>query len=522
MENATSIRLRAPILPPPDYTFDKDRLAALDAYGVLDTSAEPGFDDIVRLASQICDTPVALVSLVTAERQWFKARVGFEPCETDLDRSVCAHALIEGDLLVISDLRLDPRTRDNPLVTDAPFIRFYAGAPLVASGGETIGSLCVIDAEPRPQGLTDAQASGLRILARQVVSQLELRKTIRERDRALALQHSQEQLRRESEAQYRVLFEAIDEGFCIIEMKFEDGIATDYRFIETNSAFAGQTGLSDVQGEWVRDLVPGHEQHWFDRYGEVATTGRPARFEHQAARLGGRWYAVHAFRVGDPEDLHVAVLFSDITDRKARDELKRKAEETQTLLNHELSHRMKNMFSLVQAIANQTLREVEERELIHAFNERIRALSRAHDVLLKQSWAAAELGAVVEAVVATLAADGAFDISGPDVRLTPGATPTVSLLLYELATNALKYGALSTREGRVEVRWRVEGSGDSQTLTLDWTESGGPAVAQPSRVGFGSRLIRMGLAGSGGADLCYDATGLKARFSAPFAQVSQG
>jgi PAS domain S-box-containing protein len=522
MENATSIRLRAPILPPPDYTFDKDRLAALDGYGVLDTSAEPGFDDIVQLASQICDTPVALVSLVTAERQWFKARIGFEPCETDLDRSVCAHALVEGDLLVIPDLRLDPRTRDNPLVTEAPFIRFYAGAPLIVPGGETVGSLCVIDAEPRPQGLTDAQASGLRSLAGLVVSQLELRKTIRERDRALALKSVHDQLRQESEAQYRMLFEAIDDGFCVIEMKFEDGVAVDYRFIEINSAFAGQTGLTDVEGKWVRDLVPGHEQHWFDSYGEVALTGRPARFEHLAAKLGDRWYAVQAFRIGDADALRVAVLFSDITDRKARDELKPKAEETQTLLNHELSHRMKNMFSLVQAIANQTLRDVEERELIHAFKERIRALSRAHDVLLKQSWAAAELGAVVEAVVATLAADGAFDISGPDVLLNPGATPTVSLLLYELATNALKYGALSTRDGRVEVRWRVEGSGDSQTLTLDWTESGGPAVAQPSRAGFGSRLIRMGLAGSGGADLRYDATGLKARFSAPFAQVSGG
>lgn len=522
MEDENRSSLRAPSLPPPDYTFDKDRLAALESYGVLDSPAEPGFDDIVQLASQICETPVALVSLVTAKRQWFKARVGFEPCETDLDRSVCAHALVGEDLLVIPDLRLDPRTRDNPLVTHAPFIRFYAGAPLTAPGGETIGSLCVIDAEPRPQGLTELQANGLRRLARQVVSQLELRKAIAERDRALALQGVHDQLRQESEAQYRVLFEAIDDGFCIIEMKFEDGVAKDYRLAEINPAFASQTGLEDAQGKWVRALVPGHEQHWFDSYGDVALTGRPARFEHQAAGLGGRWYAVHAFRIGDPEALRVAILFSDITDRKASEALKRKAEEMQTILNHELSHRMKNMFSLVQAIANQTLREVEEREMVHAFNERIRALSRAHDVLLTQSWAAAELGDVVEAVVATLAADGAFDISGPEVTINPGATPTVSLLLYELATNALKYGALSTKGGRVEVRWRVEGSGESETLVLDWTESGGPAVAQPSRVGFGSRLIRMGLTGSGGADLRFEAAGLRARFSAPFAQVSQG
>ncbi len=96
------------------------RAAALDGYGILDTPAEQGFDDIVLLASRICGTPVALVSLVAGDRQWFKARVGFDPCETPLSQSVCAHALRQPGLLVIPDLTEDPRTRDNPLVTDEP------------------------------------------------------------------------------------------------------------------------------------------------------------------------------------------------------------------------------------------------------------------------------------------------------------------------------------------------------------------------------------------------------------------
>jgi two-component sensor histidine kinase/PAS domain-containing protein len=506
-------------VPPPEYTFDEKRLAALAAYGILDTPAEAGFDDIVLLASQICGTPVALVSLVAADRQWFKARIGFEPCETDLDSSVCAHALVEPDLLVIPDLQQDPRTEANPLVTGAPFIRFYAGAPLRAPSGEVLGSLCVIDGEPRPEGLTEQQASGLRNLARQVMSQLELRRVVASRDAAIVQQHALERRRRDSEEQYRILFEAIDDGFCIIELKFDGGRATDYRFIEINPAFAGQTGLHDATGKWMRDLAPFHEQHWFDAYGWVALTGEPARFEHFAGELGGRWYDVHAFRVGAPAARRVAVLFRDTTDHKAGEELKQRAAETQRLLNEELSHRMKNMFAMVQAIAGQTLRGAGDRDGVDAFSQRLNALSRAHEVLLRQSWSAAELSELVGAVVASVSSADRFDISGPVVRLGPRVSLSASLLLHELATNALKYGALSTGAGRVAVSWRLEGPGDEEELVLDWRERGGPAAITPARRGFGTRLIRMGLTGTGGVELRFTARGLEAEFKAPLAQV---
>jgi hypothetical protein len=120
---------------PPSYTFDRDRLEALAQFAILDTPPERGFDDIVELAAYICDTPVALVSFVSHDRQWFKARFGLSECQTDLNSSVCQHALIEPDLLVVGDLSLDERTRANPLVVGAPFIRFYAGAPLRTAGG---------------------------------------------------------------------------------------------------------------------------------------------------------------------------------------------------------------------------------------------------------------------------------------------------------------------------------------------------------------------------------------------------
>lgn len=155
---------------------DGVRLAALAAYGILDTPAEQGLKDLTLLASGICDAPVALVSLVAGDRQWFKARVGFPRCETDLASSVCKFVLAEPDILVIPDLTLDPRTEANPLVTGEPFIRFYAGAPLRTPEGVTIGSLCVIDLKSRPAGLTEGQRESLTALARQVTTLLDLRR----------------------------------------------------------------------------------------------------------------------------------------------------------------------------------------------------------------------------------------------------------------------------------------------------------------------------------------------------------
>lgn len=144
----------------------------------------------MHLAARACAVPVALVSLVDRDRQWFKAKVNFPPCETDLDRSVCRFVLNKPDLLQIPDLTADPRTAANPLVTGEPHIRFYAGAPLRTASGHVLGSLCVIDHKPRPEGLTDAQQDDLRRFARQVMRQLELRQALLARDALLTERQS--------------------------------------------------------------------------------------------------------------------------------------------------------------------------------------------------------------------------------------------------------------------------------------------------------------------------------------------
>jgi signal transduction histidine kinase len=151
------------------------RLAALADLNILDTPAEAEFDDLVLLASALCQTPIALVTLVTDERQWFKARLGVPQDQTPLEQSVCKYTMSAPDVLVLPDLREDPRTADNTLVTQAPSIRFYAGAPLRTRAGVPLGSVCVIDIQPRPEGLTEPQVAGLKALARHTAILLEAR-----------------------------------------------------------------------------------------------------------------------------------------------------------------------------------------------------------------------------------------------------------------------------------------------------------------------------------------------------------
>ena len=154
------------------------RVAALNRYAILDTEPEQTFDDLVALASYVCKTPMAFLSLVDDHRQWFKSKVGVEVRETPLESSICAHAIQEGkeDLFIVRDTLEDPRFRDNELVVHEPRIRFYAGAPLIDDDGFALGTLCVVDRHPRE--LDDEQAEALKSLRRLAVGQMELRRNL--------------------------------------------------------------------------------------------------------------------------------------------------------------------------------------------------------------------------------------------------------------------------------------------------------------------------------------------------------
>jgi GAF domain-containing protein len=171
-------RRRSKLMSNPNSTNEKTRLKVLWQYEVLDTIPEALFDDLTELAARICEAPIAMISLIDEKRQWFKSKIGVSINETSRDVSLCSHAIRQSDLFIVPDATKDPRFAQNPLVTSDPKIRFYAGAPLITPDGYALGTLCVIDKVPRE--LRTDQKQALRILARHVVSQLELRKRSRE------------------------------------------------------------------------------------------------------------------------------------------------------------------------------------------------------------------------------------------------------------------------------------------------------------------------------------------------------
>jgi GAF domain-containing protein len=185
---------------------EEARLVALDKYAILDTDPEQSFDDLTLLASFVCKTPIALISLIDEDRQWFKSRVGLQSAETTRDIAFCSTAIMQPDVFVVPDALADERFRDNPLVVSDPHIRFYAGAPLINEDGYALGTLCVVDRAPRE--LAPEEREALKALSRLVLAQLEFRRNLillkealsdrtkEEHERQRELQHVQETLMR--------------------------------------------------------------------------------------------------------------------------------------------------------------------------------------------------------------------------------------------------------------------------------------------------------------------------------------
>jgi diguanylate cyclase (GGDEF)-like protein len=292
-------------VPVPDN--EKSRLDTLLGYEILDTPAERDFDDITLMAAQICQTPIALISLVDANRQWFKSKIGISQQETPRDLAVCAHAIMTHDPLVIPDLQKDERFKDFPMVKSDPFVRFYGGAPLWSKTGHALGSLCVLDRVPRD--LSASQIEALEALGRQVVSQLELRKTVSQLARA--------------ERFGRSTMDALTAHIAVLD---EKGVvvAVNRAWHEFTQANPGLGPAVQVGGNYlaVCDLAHGP---YSEKASEIAAgirqvlSGGPNFFgpEYPCNTLTQqRWFVVRVSKFSSEGPTYVVILHADVSERR--------------------------------------------------------------------------------------------------------------------------------------------------------------------------------------------------------------
>ena len=571
------------------------------------------FDDVARLAAQICAAPVALVSVIEAGQQVPKAGIGIHATTAPISEVICQHTIAERDLLVIPDLSADARTTAHPLVTADPAYRFYAGVFLASADGKPLGTLCVMDREPRPRGLTDDQAGALTALGRQVVTLLDLQ---RERSRfeavfnsavdyAIIVMNRDGKITDWNEGAHRILgwtpeeicgrdldafFTPEDRAAGISDKEMEGartvgrGIDERWHLRKSGERFWASGEMMPLRGpdgelqgyvkmlrdrtearvaderlemaltasgavglwDWIvdTDLLHG-DAHFARLYGldeaqtkagltmeeyqahvveediaplrarirEVFDAGTDFLVEYRLAMPGERlrWVECKGRMIYNQQGQPVRFSGTavDITERKDH-------EEQRQLLMHELSHRVKNTFAMVQSVAFQTLRGTDQ-TVSMALQNRLAALSRAHEVLIQTSWSSTSLADLMERVLRLEAEGDRFQLAGPDMVVGSRAALSLSLLLHELATNAVKYGSLSVPDGLVRVTWRAEG----ETFCLIWREEGGPPAHTSTRTGFGSRLIGMGIAGARQAELDYTEEGLQATFRCPRTSLEQ-
>ncbi|KQN02279.1 histidine kinase [Sphingomonas sp. Leaf230] len=467
-------------------TFDEaERSRVISAYDVAGARAKGQLDDIVAFAAELCGAPVALLSLVEEEYQRFLARTGFDLEQTPRSMSFCAHAMHHHEVMEVPDAQADPRFVDNPLVTGEPYVRFYAGAPLVSSEGVPLGALCVLANEPR-EGLTRFQRDGLTLLAKAAMGRLDDRRTAREQAMAEAearrtLEASDLKFRTLADTMPQMVWSTLPDGF------HDYFNARWYEFTGT------PVGTTDGEG-WNDMFHPDDQDRAWAIWRQSLDTGEPYNIEYRLRHFDGtyRWVLGRALPVRN-ENGAITRWFGTCTDIHEQ----KLAYEEREVISQELSHRIKNIFAVIAGLIAFSARgKPEFAGIATDLRHRINALGRAHDFVRPHSAnsrpAAAQNslhGLLQELFEPYQRIDGArISVTGDDVSIDDRSATPLALMFHELATNATKYGALATELGTV----RITVTANDETVALNWCEQGGPSVTTPmTPAGFGTQLIEM-------------------------------
>lgn len=605
---------------------DRRRLRALRQIELLDTPPEEAFDRFTRLAARLLQAPIALISLVDEQRQFFKSAVGLpEPWASSrgasLSGSLSAHVVVTRAPLIVGDLTSEPRLLG--IGSGELNVVAYVGMPLITAEGHVIGSFCVIDHVPRQWPERDLALLG--DLAAMVIGEIERRLAVadlREANRQLHLLTDalpvqiayvdRDERYQYVNAAYTKRFARSTESILGMTVKELQGADTYARVAPLLQAtLAGEAQRFDlphqppggkrtiydvsylpqrdpdgvVQGFYVLVIdVTAHREAeitaqqnleraelalqagqmgvWEWRIGAdeafvseqlvtilggtagssgAMSTGQFLQLVHEDDRAGikalmdehvarregyafecriqtpdgqVRWLMCRALYKTDERGDRLYGVCADITERKH-------VEQTQQMLLEELNHRVRNTLAIVNSIAGQTLKHSPSLDYFsEAFAGRIQALASTHTLLSSNRWQPSSLAQLVEKQLAPYSRSrlDAVMTSGPEILITPKPALTLSLVLHELATNAAKYGALSSAQGQVDVSWTIEQAPERRQLLLTWSESGGPPVAAaPERNGFGAQLIQFNIAHEfgGRVETTYRPTGVLHRLIIP-------
>ena len=463
--------------PSARYIDDAERLRVLESFEPDALEDDPELAQIVRFAARLCQVPVSNVTLVEEVRQRFLVREGIDARETPREVAFCNHALGIADLLEVRDATKDQRFVDNPLVTGWPGIRFYAGQPLISDEGASLGTICVIDDKPRPDGLTDLQREGMAVLAQAVMRRLHGRR-------------ANIRAKREIEEREFRLRKMID-GVPQIAWSADDKGNFDY----FNARWKKATGAAPplLIDDWRPFVHPDDQETVFSTWAVALAEHEQYDAEYRLLQEDGswRWVLSRACPVTEAPG-EARRWFGTITDI---DEVHR-VSESRDLLSKELAHRIKNIFAVVIGLAMLKARAAPENmAFAEELTAALRSLASAHEFVRVTGAPVEEnLHALLAALFSPYCdASGTsrVRVDGADCAIAARAATPLALVFHELATNSAKYGALSQAGGHVDMT--IDES--SEAFAIKWCEKGGPPVEDTGKRGFGSRLVEMAVKG---------------------------